>query len=157
MLAVGESLAPDLQVIGHGENSGDAIRLHVRDGFVHVVGDDSHQGHVPVIHDDSDGRIGIQAVPHQSRMAVDGTISRNPNFVIDRMLPIVVTNWMFWIPAVTLVYSLPLPLQMPLNIFATAIWGVLVAAVAKQSEKSVPPKAEVTVAGLPEVPAPSPE
>jgi len=30
------------------------------------------------------------------------------NFVVERMLPVLVTNWMFWIPGVTLVYSMPL-------------------------------------------------
>jgi hypothetical protein len=54
------------------------------------------------------------------------------NFVVERMLPVLVTNWMFWIPGVTLVYAMPLSLQMPLNIFATAIWAVLLAAVARQ-------------------------
>ena len=53
------------------------------------------------------------------------------NFVIERMLPVLVTNWMFWIPGVTLVYSMPLILQMPLNIFATAIWSLLLAGLAK--------------------------
>lgn len=53
------------------------------------------------------------------------------NFVIERMLPVLVTNWMFWIPGVTLIYSLPLILQMPLGIFATAIWSLLLAGLAK--------------------------
>jgi len=53
------------------------------------------------------------------------------NFVLERMLPVLVTNWMFWIPGVTLVYSMPLILQMPLNIFATAIWSLLLAGLAR--------------------------
>ena len=56
---------------------------------------------------------------------LDGT------FVIERMLPVLVTNWMFWIPGVTLVYSMPLLLQMPLNIFATAIWSLLLIGLSK--------------------------
>jgi hypothetical protein len=52
-------------------------------------------------------------------------------FVTERMLPVLVTNWMFWIPGVTLVYAMPLILQMPLNIFATAIWSLLLAGLAK--------------------------
>jgi hypothetical protein len=55
------------------------------------------------------------------------------NFVIERMLPVLVTNWMFWIPGVTLVYSMPLILQMPLNIFATAIWSLLLASLSKST------------------------
>jgi hypothetical protein len=55
------------------------------------------------------------------------------SFVVERMLPVLVTNWMFWIPGVTLVYSMPLILQMPLNIFATAIWSLLLAGLAKSA------------------------
>jgi len=57
----------------------------------------------------------------------------NGRFVVERMLPVLVTNWMFWIPGVTLVYSMPLILQMPLNIFATAIWSLLLAGLAKST------------------------
>lgn len=59
------------------------------------------------------------------------------NFVIERMLPVLVTNWMFWIPGVTLVYSMPLILQMPVNIFATAIWSLLLAGLAKATDVPV--------------------
>jgi hypothetical protein len=52
-------------------------------------------------------------------------------FVIERMLPVLVTNWMFWIPGVTLIYSMPLILQMPLNIFAISIWSLLLAGLSK--------------------------
>jgi len=58
-------------------------------------------------------------------------------FVVERMLPVLVTNWMFWIPGVTLVYSMPLILQMPLNIFATAIWSLLLAGLAKPAAAPV--------------------
>jgi hypothetical protein len=58
---------------------------------------------------------------------LDGT------FVVDRMFSVLVTNWMFWIPGVTLVYSMPLILQMPLNIFATAIWSLLLAGLARST------------------------
>ena len=50
------------------------------------------------------------------------------------MLPVLITNWMFWIPGVTLVYSMPLILQMPINIFATAIWSLLLAGLAKNAQ-----------------------
>jgi len=54
------------------------------------------------------------------------------DFVTERMLPVLVTNWMFWIPGVTLIYSMPLILQTPLFVFATAIWGLLLLAVTRQ-------------------------
>ena len=56
------------------------------------------------------------------------------NFVTQRMLPVLVINWMMWIPGVTLIYTMPLNLQTPMNIFGTAIWGILLAAVAKQGQ-----------------------
>jgi hypothetical protein len=59
------------------------------------------------------------------------------DFVVERMLPVLVTNWMFWIPGVTLVYSMPLILQMPINIFATAIWSLLLAGLAKSTDVPV--------------------
>jgi hypothetical protein len=79
----------------------------------------------------------------------------NRNFVIERMLPVLVTSWMFWIPGVTLVYSMPLPLQMPLNIFAAAIWGLLLAAVSKQEIRE--PAVAAPILEVPEVLAPSAE
>ena len=58
----------------------------------------------------------------------------NWNFVVERMLPVLVTNWMFWIPGVTLIYSMPLILQMPINIFALAMWSILLAGLSKHSD-----------------------
>lgn len=58
-------------------------------------------------------------------------------FVIERMLPVLVTTWMFWIPGVTLIYSMPLVLQMPLNIFAMAIWSLLLAGLSKSARVPV--------------------
>jgi hypothetical protein len=52
-------------------------------------------------------------------------------FLAERALPVQLTNWMFWIPGVTLIYSMPLQLQTPLFIFATAIWSLLLAAHAR--------------------------
>ena len=70
------------------------------------------------------------------------------SFVVERMLPILITNWMFWIPGVLFIYSMPSVLQMPLAIFATAIWSVLLSAVARHDE----PDASATMPGLvPEV------
>ncbi len=73
----------------------------------------------------------------------------NGQFILKRMLPVMVTNWMFWIPGVTLVYSMPLLLQMPLNIFATAIWSLLLASLANpKGLEGAPP---MPVAEVPEM------
>jgi hypothetical protein len=58
------------------------------------------------------------------------------NFLTDRFLPLIVTNWVFWIPAVSFVYAMPLILQPPLAALATAIWGLLVAALGSQEPGS---------------------
>ena len=73
------------------------------------------------------------------------------DFVVERMLPVLVTNWMFWIPGVLFIYSMPTVLQMPLAIFATAIWSVLLSAVSKHdgNEKSKP----TLLTGVPEIAA----
>lgn len=68
----------------------------------------------------------------------------NLHFVTNRVLPIVITGWMFWIPGVTLIYAMPAALQVPLFIFATAIWGILMPAVAKEEKEVL--KAEEQVA-----------
>jgi hypothetical protein len=76
----------------------------------------------------------------------------NRDFVTERMLPVLVTNWMFWIPGVTLIYSMPSILQAPLFIFATATWGLLLPAVTRQ-EGTI----QVPVLGMPEILGPSAE
>lgn len=68
-------------------------------------------------------------------------------FLTERMLPILATNWMFWLPGVSLIYAMPLVLQTPLFIFATAIWGLLLPAVAQQERmesKTISPISPVT-------------
>ena len=55
----------------------------------------------------------------------------NRDLVTERMLPVLVTNWMFWIPGVTFIYSMPQDLQMPLAVLANAIWSILLSAAAR--------------------------
>jgi hypothetical protein len=54
------------------------------------------------------------------------------DFLTDRVLPVLVTNWIYWIPTVSFVYAMPTNLQPPLAAFATAIWGLLVAALGNE-------------------------
>ena len=67
------------------------------------------------------------------------------NFLTERVLPIAITGWLFWIPGVLLIYSMPTPLQVPLFIFATAIWGILLPAVAKQEQEVLTAEEEVVL------------
>jgi hypothetical protein len=67
------------------------------------------------------------------------------DFIAHRILPVTITGWMFWIPGVFLIYSMPVPLQVPLFIFATAIWGILLPAVAKQEQDVLVAEEEVVL------------
>ena len=53
-------------------------------------------------------------------------------FVLERMLPVLLTGWVFWFPCMGLIYSMPLMLQPALLIFGIATWGLLMPAVARQ-------------------------
>jgi hypothetical protein len=77
----------------------------------------------------------------------------NADFIAQRMLPVLVTNWMLWIPCVTFIYSMPLNIQMPLAIFATAIWAILLATVSKQERGT----RDITAPVLPEIMTAIPE
>jgi len=67
------------------------------------------------------------------------------NFAAQRILPVCITGWMFWIPGVFLIYSMPTPLQVPLFIFANAIWGILLPAVARQEQQVLAAEKEVAL------------
>lgn len=49
-----------------------------------------------------------------------------PSFYKRRILPSLFANWAVWIPAVTIIYSLPSALQIPLFALATSFWSMLV-------------------------------
>jgi hypothetical protein len=48
-----------------------------------------------------------------------------PAFWKSAVLPAVIAGWGVWIPAVSIVYSLPLPLQIPLFALAECFWSLL--------------------------------
>jgi len=68
-----------------------------------------------------------------------------PRFIVDRIFPLIITGWMFWIPGVTLIYCLPAALQVPLFIFATGIWGILMPAIAKEEKEVLQAEEEVVL------------
>ena len=49
-------------------------------------------------------------------------------FYVLTVLPVLVSNWLFWIPMVVLIYCFPTSLQLPLGILACAIWSMLLTA-----------------------------
>ena len=50
---------------------------------------------------------------------------------LQRLIPLLLTNWMVWIPSVALIYLFPLPLQLPLMNLILASWCLIVIFFAK--------------------------
>jgi hypothetical protein len=63
------------------------------------------------------------------------------------VMPILLPAWLFWIPAVAMIYSLPPLLQIPFSLCATAAWSLLMIMIAKR---------ELTAPAFTAAPAPSP-
>ena len=68
------------------------------------------------------------------------------DFLTERLLPVLATNWLFWITAISFIYAMPFVLQPPLAVFASAIWGILVSAIGRQ-EAAHPAKCQPVAAG----------
>lgn len=50
-----------------------------------------------------------------------------------RAIPLMITNWVVWIPSVALIYLFPLPLQLPLQNIILALWCLIVSFFAKNA------------------------
>lgn len=48
-----------------------------------------------------------------------------PNWYRRRVLPLLISNWAIWVPAVTCIYLLPQPLQLPLQNIVVCFWVLL--------------------------------
>jgi hypothetical protein len=53
-----------------------------------------------------------------------------PGFYRARVLPLLLPNWFFWIPMVTVIYAFPLPLQFLLFVLALAAWSLILVVIA---------------------------
>ncbi len=42
-----------------------------------------------------------------------------------RVLPLLISNWVVWIPAVAIIYALPLPLQLPIQNLVLCFWVLI--------------------------------
>jgi hypothetical protein len=71
-------------------------------------------------------------------------LSHFKRFYLMTVLPVLVSNWCFWIPMSVLIYCFPTTLQLPLGILAVAIWSMLLAALVKPSDTAVDQAAEST-------------
>ncbi|MES2309750.1 MAG: hypothetical protein V4507_12915, partial [Verrucomicrobiota bacterium] len=51
------------------------------------------------------------------------------------LLPVLLSNWGFWIPMCSLIYCFPTSIQFPIAIFSVSLWVLLLNAVMKQPRK----------------------
>ncbi len=55
------------------------------------------------------------------------------NFFYKRMLPILLSGWMVWIPAVIIIYNLPLELQLPIQNIVLCFWSLMLSFLSKKN------------------------
>ena len=60
-------------------------------------------------------------------------------FYRSTVLPVLVANWGVWVPAVTIIYSLPLLLQVPLFALTNCFWSLLVTYMARDQPPAIGP------------------
>lgn len=48
-----------------------------------------------------------------------------PSYYMDRIAPTLLANWVVWIPVVSILYTLPETVQIPLFVFALALWVMI--------------------------------
>ncbi len=53
-----------------------------------------------------------------------------PGFYQSRVVPLIVPNWLFWIPMVSIIYALPVALQFLLFVPALAAWSLIMVFIA---------------------------
>jgi len=52
---------------------------------------------------------------------------------LSRMIPLMIANWIVWVPSVTMIYLFPLPLQLPLMNIILTLWCLIVIFFTKNS------------------------
>ncbi len=62
----------------------------------------------------------------------------SPGWYARYVLPTLLANWGVWIPAVALIYSLKLPLQLPVQNIVLCLWAILMLSMSRGAAKKVP-------------------
>ena len=68
----------------------------------------------------------IYALPEAGYRVGDLPASLGPRWVRNRVVPLLIANYFVWIPAVVVIYSLKLPLQLPIQNIILCLWAILV-------------------------------
>lgn len=55
-------------------------------------------------------------------------------FVVQKLPTVIISNWLVWIPAVSVIYAMPIELQIPLFNLVLCFWVLLLAVLNKQEE-----------------------
>jgi hypothetical protein len=67
----------------------------------------------------------------QRRFSLTATLpSLRGGFYRTRVLPLLIPNWFFWIPMVSIIYALPSSLQFPLFVAALGAWSLIMVFIA---------------------------
>ena len=65
---------------------------------------------------------------------ISGIYSELKNdFLYKRMLPILFSGWIVWIPAVIIIYNLPLELQLPIQNIILCFWSLMISLISKKN------------------------
>jgi hypothetical protein len=65
------------------------------------------------------------------------TAVRARGFYKTRVLPLLLPDWCFWIPMVSIIYALPVPLQFLLFILALGAWSLIMVFIATATPESI--------------------
>jgi len=61
-------------------------------------------------------------------------------WIRDRYLPVLISNWLLWIPAIVLIYCMPLALQIPVQNLILCFWVVVLTLMTRQTARESTPK-----------------
>jgi len=71
----------------------------------------------------------------------------SPSTFIPALATVVLSNWMVWMPGMSIIYCLPLPLQIPLSNLVLCFWVLLLSFVSKKTESAESRKQPSLIAG----------
>lgn len=71
----------------------------------------------------------------EERFSIEGVRHRFARVPFgERVMVILVSNWVVWLPAVTIVYCLPTALQLPLSNVVTCFWALMLTSVSRDHD-----------------------
>jgi len=62
---------------------------------------------------------------------------------VRQTVPVLISNWAVWVPAVAMIYAMPPALQLPIQNLVACLWVMMVMFMTKPAEAR-PPEGEMT-------------